>query len=323
MFERFTEKARRVVFFARYEASQFGSPYIETEHLLLGLTREDGPLRMRLSQAHLDPESLRKQISSRTTIREKISTSVDLPLSSDLKRALAYASEEALALQQRVVDSGHLVLGLLRIENCFAAALLQQGGITYEGYREVVRTEAFPEEDRPRERLRRQRPVERPWHEPQQTEPAAPSLRHAITALKELLDRATEHIDMYSEAYGEQRLKRKTWSRKEALGYLIDLATAHHQWFARALLEPKLIDSAYPQEEWVQAQGYRSLSWPDVVDSWICLNRLLLHVLLLIPEEKVNMSCRIGVAEPIPLLSLIEQYVERSEDIVGQILSRL
>ena len=37
MFERYTEKARRVIFFARYEASQFGSPYIETEHLLLGL----------------------------------------------------------------------------------------------------------------------------------------------------------------------------------------------------------------------------------------------------------------------------------------------
>jgi ATP-dependent Clp protease ATP-binding subunit ClpC len=36
MFERYTEKARRVIFFARYEASQFGSPYIETEHLLLG-----------------------------------------------------------------------------------------------------------------------------------------------------------------------------------------------------------------------------------------------------------------------------------------------
>jgi ATP-dependent Clp protease ATP-binding subunit ClpA len=41
MFERYTEQARRVIFFARYEASQFGSPYIETEHLLLGLLRED------------------------------------------------------------------------------------------------------------------------------------------------------------------------------------------------------------------------------------------------------------------------------------------
>ena len=44
MFERYTEKARRTIFFARYEASQFGSPVIDTEHLLLGLLREDKSL---------------------------------------------------------------------------------------------------------------------------------------------------------------------------------------------------------------------------------------------------------------------------------------
>jgi len=42
MFERYTEKARRVIFFARYEASQFGSPVIDTEHILLGLVRVHG-----------------------------------------------------------------------------------------------------------------------------------------------------------------------------------------------------------------------------------------------------------------------------------------
>ena len=47
MFERYTEKARRVIFFARYEASQFGNPCIETEHLLLGLIREDKTLTNR------------------------------------------------------------------------------------------------------------------------------------------------------------------------------------------------------------------------------------------------------------------------------------
>ncbi len=46
MFERYTEKARRVIFFARYEASQFGAPAIEPEHLLLGLMREDKTLVM-------------------------------------------------------------------------------------------------------------------------------------------------------------------------------------------------------------------------------------------------------------------------------------
>ncbi len=62
MFERYTEKARRVIFFARYEASQFGSPYIETEHLLLGLLREDKALTNRFLRSHASVESIRKQI---------------------------------------------------------------------------------------------------------------------------------------------------------------------------------------------------------------------------------------------------------------------
>ena len=67
MFERYTEKARRVIFFARYEASQFGSPYIETEHLLLGLLREDKALANRFLRSHAAMESIRKQIEAHTT----------------------------------------------------------------------------------------------------------------------------------------------------------------------------------------------------------------------------------------------------------------
>ena len=95
MFERYTEKARRVIFFARYEASQFGSPYIETEHLLLGLLREDKALANRFLRSHAAVDSIRKQIEGHATIREKVSTSVDLPLSNECKRILAYAAEEA------------------------------------------------------------------------------------------------------------------------------------------------------------------------------------------------------------------------------------
>src|SRR5439155_24206216 len=75
MFERYTEKARRVIFFARYEASQFGSPYIETEHLLRGLLREDKALTNRFLRSHASVESIRNQIEGHTTIREKVSTS--------------------------------------------------------------------------------------------------------------------------------------------------------------------------------------------------------------------------------------------------------
>src|ERR1700685_2706140 len=128
MFERYTEKARRVIFFARYEASQFGSPYIETEHLLLGLLREDKTLANRFQRSHAAVESIRKQIEGHTTIREKGSTSVDLPLSHECKRVLAYGPEEAERLSHKHIGTEHLLLGLLREEKSFAAEILHERG---------------------------------------------------------------------------------------------------------------------------------------------------------------------------------------------------
>jgi len=138
MFERYTEKARRVIFFARYEASQFGSPYIETEHLLLGLLREDKALTNRFLRQHSSVDSIRKQIEAHTTIREKVSTSVDLPLSNECKRVLAYASEEAERLSHKHIGTEHLLLGLLREEKCFAAEILAERGLKLAAIREEL-----------------------------------------------------------------------------------------------------------------------------------------------------------------------------------------
>jgi ATP-dependent Clp protease ATP-binding subunit ClpC len=90
MFERYTEKATRVIYFTRYEANQFGSPYIETEHLLLGLLREDKALTNRFLRSHASVESIRNEIEGHTTIREKVPASVELPLSNECKRAGVY-----------------------------------------------------------------------------------------------------------------------------------------------------------------------------------------------------------------------------------------
>jgi ATP-dependent Clp protease ATP-binding subunit ClpC len=129
MFERYTEKARRVIFFARYEASQFGSPYIETEHLLLGLVREDKALTNRFFRIPGSVESIRTQIEAHTVSREQVPTSVDLPLSNESKRVLAYAAEEAERLSDKHIATGHLLLGLLREVDSFAAALLRERGL--------------------------------------------------------------------------------------------------------------------------------------------------------------------------------------------------
>jgi len=138
MFERYTEKARRVIFFARYEASQFGSPFIETEHLLLGLLREDKALANRFLRSHAALEGIKKQVEAHTTAREKVSTSVDLPLSHECKRVLAYAAEEAERLSHKHIGTEHLLLGLLREEKCFASEILHERGLRLAQVREDI-----------------------------------------------------------------------------------------------------------------------------------------------------------------------------------------
>ena len=138
MFERYTERARRVIFFARYEASQFGSTTIETEHLLLGLIREDKNLTNRFLRNQSSIESIRKEIEGRTTIREKVSTSIDLPLSNECKRILAYAAEEAERLNHRHIGTEHLLLGILREEKCVAGEILHERGLRLNAIREEL-----------------------------------------------------------------------------------------------------------------------------------------------------------------------------------------
>jgi ATP-dependent Clp protease ATP-binding subunit ClpC len=138
MFERYTERARRTLFFARYEASQFGSPLIETEHLLLGVLREDRDLVNRLLQLHDAIQSIRTQIEEHTPIRAKMSTSVDLPLSHECTRVLAYGAEEAERLNHKHLRTDHILLGVLREEKCFAAHLLREQGVTLEVVREQM-----------------------------------------------------------------------------------------------------------------------------------------------------------------------------------------
>ena len=134
MFERYTEKARRTIFFARYEAVHYGSPYIETEHILLGLFRENGEL-VRLMPVG-SGELIRKRIDDHTTTHEKIPTSVDVPLSNECKRVLAFSAEEAERLAHRHIGTEHLFLGLFREKGCFAAEVLHERGLVLEKLRE-------------------------------------------------------------------------------------------------------------------------------------------------------------------------------------------
>src|SRR5438445_390120 len=139
MFERYTERARRVLFFARYEASQLGSISIETEHLLLGLIREGKGLTSRIfARSHLSLENIRKEIEGRTVFREKVSTSVEIPFSAETKRVLQFAAEEADRLLDNYIGTEHLLLGILREERSVAASILMEKGMRLNTVREDI-----------------------------------------------------------------------------------------------------------------------------------------------------------------------------------------
>lgn len=137
MFERYTEKARRIIFFARYEASQSGSMYIEPGHLLLGLMREDRDVACGALKPHPDDlDALRRQLTRPGA--EKISTSVDMSLSVSSKRILAYAAEESDKANDPTIATVHVLMGLLREQDVVATPFLEGRGITLVKLREQI-----------------------------------------------------------------------------------------------------------------------------------------------------------------------------------------
>jgi ATP-dependent Clp protease ATP-binding subunit ClpC len=139
MFERYTEKARRALFFARYETSQTGSLSIESEHLLLGVLREPGPIGRRiLADAGVTVEQLRQEVEQRITFREKVGTSVEIPFGADTKRILQYTAEEADNLKHSHIGTEHMLLALLRVPEAIAGTVLIRHGLRLQATREAV-----------------------------------------------------------------------------------------------------------------------------------------------------------------------------------------
>ena len=138
MFEKYTEKARRVIFFARYEAGEFGSNSIETEHLLLGLLREDRALVSSLLPANVSMESLRARIEAQVERKEKIMTSVELRLSDESREVLIYAAEESNNLRHSHIGPEHLLLGLLHVTDSLAEKVLRENGVNSSTVRQQI-----------------------------------------------------------------------------------------------------------------------------------------------------------------------------------------
>ncbi len=137
MFEKYNEKARRALFFARYEASKLGSRVIESEHILLGVLREgEDIIKEIFSRFNVKPEQIRREIEGDRLFVDRISSSAELPLSEESKKILAYSSHEAESMLHQYVGTEHLLIGILRVEASTAARVLSAKGLNVYGVRE-------------------------------------------------------------------------------------------------------------------------------------------------------------------------------------------
>lgn len=153
MFERYTDRARRVIFFARYEASALASSSIDTEHFLLGLLREGGGIPGGVFRRNgLTYEVVRRDIEARGRPQTPKPTSVDMPLSSEARLVLQHATEEGEQMGAPHIDTEHLLLGLLRESEGLAADILTSKGLRLEDVREEMRLRSPAKEAAPRPR---------------------------------------------------------------------------------------------------------------------------------------------------------------------------
>ena len=137
MFEKFTEKAKRILFLARYEASQQGAKAIQTEHILLGLLKEgEETTRELFTRANVSMDLLQSELEQRGPSREKLSTSVEIPFGDETKQVLQFAEEEAERLMHPHIGTEHILLGLLRLEDCAAGRMLIERGMRLFAVRE-------------------------------------------------------------------------------------------------------------------------------------------------------------------------------------------
>ncbi|MGH9698887.1 MAG: Clp protease N-terminal domain-containing protein [Candidatus Acidiferrales bacterium] len=128
-----------MIFFARIEASQFGGRSIDTEHLLLGLIKQDSSLARTVLPRPDAVEFIRMDIEAQIPRAERYSTSIEIPLSKESKNVLRYAEQSADMLHQRQIDSVHLLLGLLGEKKCVAARILGQYGVTTDAIEQKIR----------------------------------------------------------------------------------------------------------------------------------------------------------------------------------------
>ncbi|KAA3612812.1 MAG: ATP-dependent Clp protease ATP-binding subunit [Planctomycetota bacterium] len=139
MFDRFTERARKVMGFARREAQRFHHEYIGTEHILLGLIQEgQGVAANVLKGMNIDLDKIRREVEKIVKTGPAIEPSVQIPFTPRAKKVVELALEEAQSLGHNYIGTEHLLLALLREQEGIAAHVLVALGVKLEEVREEV-----------------------------------------------------------------------------------------------------------------------------------------------------------------------------------------
>jgi ATP-dependent Clp protease ATP-binding subunit ClpC len=130
MFERFTERARQVVVLAQHDARALGHNYIGTEHLLLGLLREEQGLGARVLVAlGVTVEGTREQVARIVGMGDESGATGQIPFTPRAKRTLELALRESLALGHDYIGTEHVLLGLIAGSDGVAAQILADAGV--------------------------------------------------------------------------------------------------------------------------------------------------------------------------------------------------
>src|SRR5687768_13243762 len=139
MYERFTDRARKVMQLANQEAQRFNHEYIGTEHILLGLVKEgSGVAAHVLKNLDIDLRKIRLEVEKIVQSGPDMITMGKLPQTPRAKKVIEYAIEEAKGLHHNYIGTEHLLLGLLREWEGVAAHVLTNLGLKLEGVREEV-----------------------------------------------------------------------------------------------------------------------------------------------------------------------------------------
>lgn len=138
MWQRFTERARKVVFFAQEEAQKFGEGYVSTEHLLLGLVRESDSVAARvLEKLGVGLGKIRSEVEKQLP-RGESRPSTDMTLTPRAKRVIDLAYDEARNLNNNYIGTEHLLLGLIREGDGLAGRVLARLGVELDRARREV-----------------------------------------------------------------------------------------------------------------------------------------------------------------------------------------